>query len=77
MVMRQRWQPLDDTAKQTGHAITASPVLRRPPLDVRKCRVVVAIRIYDSAARNLMRTDDADPAALTRVGRITDSVFPG
>ncbi|CAD0311584.1 hypothetical protein CFBP8129_10710 [Xanthomonas hortorum pv. gardneri] len=77
MVMRQRWQPLDDTAKHTGHAITASPVLRRPPLDVRKCRVMVAIRIYDSAARNLIRTDDADPAALTHVGRITDSVFPG
>lgn len=56
---------------------TASPVLRRPPLDVRECRVMVAIRIYDSAARNLMRPHQPAATALTAVGRITDSAHFG
>ncbi|TWQ18536.1 hypothetical protein FQK00_17415 [Xanthomonas vasicola] len=52
---------------------TASQALRRPPLDVQECRVMVAIRVFDKTARNLMRYADADCVALTLVGEITDS----
>lgn len=34
---------------------------------------MVAIRVFDNAARNLMRPVDADCIALTRVGKITHS----
>ncbi|SBV52540.1 hypothetical protein XBLMG947_3336 [Xanthomonas bromi] len=34
---------------------------------------MAAIRVFDSAARNLMRPANADCVALTRVGEITDS----
>ncbi|PMR86711.1 hypothetical protein C1H21_13525 [Xanthomonas arboricola pv. juglandis] len=76
--MRQRQQPLDDTDKQTGDAMCriAGPA-PSPPLDVRECRVMVAIRIYDSAARNLMRPPHPAATALTAVGGITDSAPSG